>query len=85
MIETHAEHPLEALEQRTATLLDGLREGRRRERQLSSEHQRMADERQRLMEECERLASERERLSAELNAELTAARERQRELESQLG
>ncbi|GEN23284.1 hypothetical protein HCU01_12330 [Halomonas cupida] len=37
MIDTHAEHPLNALEQRLATLVDGLREGYLREQRLTSE------------------------------------------------
>nr|WP_315900655.1 ProQ/FINO family protein [Halomonas sp. DP5Y7-2] len=79
MSETRAEHPLEALEQRTASLLDGLREGRLRERQLSSEQRQLLDDKQRLASE---LNAARERLG-DLEAQLDALRQAQQTLETE--
>ncbi|WP_315900986.1 ProQ/FINO family protein [Halomonas sp. DP8Y7-3] len=79
MSETRAEHPLEALEQRTASLLDGLREGRLRERQLSSDQRQLLDDKQRLASE---LNAARERLG-DLEAQLDALRQAQQTLETE--
>nr|WP_300306196.1 ProQ/FINO family protein [Halomonas sp.] len=74
MIQTHAEHPLDALEQRTATLLDGLREGRKRQSRLEAERDGLAQERDALVVECDALTAERDGLVQERDA-LAAGRD----------
>ncbi|ALM51698.1 ProQ/FINO family protein [Halomonas huangheensis] len=51
MINTHAEHPLNALEQRLATLVDGLREGLLREQRLTSELDAVSQQRESLQQQ----------------------------------
>lgn len=90
MIDTHAEHPLNALEQRLATLVDGLREGCLREQRLVSQlnaatrHSESLE--QQLAEQHEQLAMVvRERGSlesriGELEAELAQLRHQRQQL-----
>lgn len=87
MTETHAEHSLDALEHRAATLLAGLREGRQREhdqRALLDDLTRQRDALQASLAESDARAAHAERRQEQLSERCDQRDQRVRELEAAL-